>query len=101
MATEVEMARFPYKKENIAALGRLLAEARLNADVRNALKQAPEKELAKIGLPENVTSLMNFTIVDQPDELTVAVPYKLNSDLVGQADPAYLSSIGRNFLQLN
>ena len=93
------MARFPYKKENIAALGKLLAKARVDPTVRAALKKDPEGELAKIGLPGNVTSLMNFKIVDDPDNLTVAVPYKLNSDLVREADPAYLSSIGRNFLQ--
>jgi hypothetical protein len=95
------MARFPHYRENVVALGKLLAEARINPAVRASLKKSPEKELARIGLPTNVTALMNFSIVDEPGNTTIAVPFKLNDDLVRSNDPAYLTSIARNFLHTN
>lgn len=91
------MARFPYYKQNIVALGRLLAEARSNPSVRKALMENPERELARIGLPESVTKLISFKIVDTPDEKSVALPFKLNDKLVRQGDEAYLTSIANSF----
>jgi hypothetical protein len=95
------MARFPYYKENVVALGKLLAQARTDPTLRASLKNTPEAELAKIGLPENVTALLNFSIVDEPENITIAIPYKLNDNLIQTNDPAYLTSIARNFLHTN
>ncbi len=93
------MARFPYYRNNIAALGRLLAEARLNPKALAALKQDPAGELARIGLPENVTRLISFKVIDTPDKKSVALPFKLDARLLESRNAAYLTSIANSFSQ--
>ncbi len=91
------MARFPHYRKNIVALGRLLAQARLDPRLREALKNSPEQELARIGLPENVTRLITFRIIDSPDQRSVALPFKLDDKLLRDGNAAYLTSIANSF----
>ncbi|WP_305985451.1 hypothetical protein [Roseibium sp. MMSF_3544] len=91
------MARFPYHQRNIAALGRLLAEARLDPDKFRKLKSAPEKTLAEIGLPKQVTSLIQFEIVDGDHHNPVALPYRLNQSRLSEGDSEYLASVAGMF----
>lgn len=95
------MARFPYYRQNIAALGRLLAEARLDPEVRRRLSENPKRELQRLGLPQNVTELISFQVVDDTDNRSVALPYKLNERRLAERDPAYLSSIASGFARAN
>ncbi|GAA0781573.1 hypothetical protein E1180_21105 [Roseibium denhamense] len=91
------MARFPFYRQNIQALGRLIAEARLDENKRKALIDNPKKYLAEIGLPEKTTELMSFAVIDDPDRKSVALPYKLDTELVRSDDSSYLGSLGAQF----
>lgn len=95
------MARFPYYRHNVAALGRLLADARVDQCVRNRLLENPKRELQRVGLPESVTELIAFKIVDDLENDTVALPYKLNQRRLDEQDPAYLGSIASSFTRAN
>lgn len=91
------MARFPYYRHNIAALGKLLANARVDEHYRKRLKNDPTAELRKIGLPENVLHLMAFEIVDSDAKKVTVLPYKLNQPRLDKKDPAYLSQLAQQF----
>ncbi|QDG77491.1 hypothetical protein [Labrenzia sp. PHM005] len=91
------MARFPYYQKNIVALGKLLANARIDERCRTRLKHDPASELRKIGLPENVLKLMAFEIVDAESRKVTVLPYKLNQSRLDGKDPAYLGSLARQF----
>ena len=89
------MARFPYYKSNVAALGKLLAEAKLDPEKRRRLQNDPSGELRKIGLPEQTTALFNFEVVEEdPDAKCVTIPFRLNSNKLDQNDPGYLEAVG-------
>jgi|GEM_PF-2397971 len=91
------MARFPYYKRNIAALGKLLADARLDPAIRAELSKNPNKLLAEIGLPDNVTQLVEFEVVDPADENAVVLPYRLNQERLDRKDPEYLTQLSNLF----
>ncbi|WP_422376208.1 hypothetical protein [Roseibium sp.] len=91
------MARFPYYRRNIVALGRLLAEARVDPEKRAALKNAPQQILSDLGLPEHVTKLISFEVVDGASSDVVALPYRLNEKRVSQGNREYLSGLGAMF----
>ncbi|GAB4576823.1 MAG: hypothetical protein Tsb0019_02370 [Roseibium sp.] len=95
------MARFPYYGRNIAALGRLLAEARLDENLRARLLSDPKKELRRIGLPANVTELMDFKTVDDTRDKAVALPFKLNEKRLAGGDEDYLVSLASSFTRAN
>lgn len=91
------MARFPYRADNVAPLGRMLARARTDVEYRDQLLKDPKAELARIGLPENVVELMTFKIVDSTNEKAVALPYRLNQSKLDSQDQTYLKSIASTF----
>ncbi len=91
------MARFPYYKRNIAALGKLLAQARLDPKLRERLANDPNSLLAEIGLPENVTQLLEFEVVDSPDRNITVLPYKLDQERLDRADSTYLTQLSAMF----
>lgn len=91
------MARFPYYKRNVAALGKLIAQARVDPQVRRCLEQDPISALRKAGLPENVLQLMSFEVVDAKTENAVALPYRLNQKRLDAKDPTYLRSLAHQF----
>ncbi len=95
------MARFPYYGRNVAALGKLLADARLDSEVRRRLLEDPKSELRRVGLPESVTELISFTVVDDTANSAVALPYKLNQRKLEAKDPAYLGSLASGFSRAN
>lgn len=93
-----KMARFPFYKKNIATLGKLIAQASLDAEVRLRLQKDPSWFLADIGLPEQTTKLINFKVIDQKSyPKAVALPYRLNSEKLRYADTAYLSNLSAMF----
>ncbi len=88
------MARFPYYRSNIKALGKLLAQAALDEDLRIALQKDPGKFLAELGLPRQTTELMQFTVVDEKEHRkAAAVPFRLNDDKLKAADETYLEGL--------
>ncbi len=95
------MARFPYYKQNIAELGKLLAKARTDEAYRQYFLSAPQAELTRIGLPETACKLMTFKVVDGLNENAVALPYKLNQDKLDRADPEYLKGLAGTFSLVN
>lgn len=93
------MARFPYYKHNIQALGRLLAEAAANPAVRKRLEENPRAELRRIGLPEEATELFHFKIVSEEADKPVAVlPFQLNQERLNRHDPEYLAQVARTVI---
>jgi len=95
------MARFPHYGRNAAALGRLLADARLDPSVRNRLLENPKRELAKIGLPESVTELISFKVIDDTQNEAVTLPFRLNQRRLDEGDATYLGSIAAGFSRAN
>jgi hypothetical protein len=92
------MARFPYHKKNVKALGELLAKAALDERLKTSLQKDPAKFLVKIGLPEQTTSLIDFEVVDQKNEpKAVALPYRLNDHKLSNSNRAYLSDLSQMF----
>jgi hypothetical protein len=90
------MARFPYYKKNVRALGELLARAAIDAEVREALKANPKKVLSDIGLPDQATELIDFLVVEhKPGEKAVSLPFRLNQLKLNQRNPEYLSGIAK------
>lgn len=88
------MARFPYYKENIQALGRLLAEASLDPTLRKRLETDPVSELRRIGLPEETTALFNFKVVsEQVGKPFAVLPFRLNQQRLDRQDPDYLARV--------
>lgn len=88
------MARFPYYRENIRELGRLLAEAAIDPDLRKRLETDPKSELRRIGLPEETTALFNFKVVNEQAGQPIAVlPFRLNQQRLDQHDPDYLARV--------
>jgi hypothetical protein len=93
------MARFPYHKENVKALGRLLAEASVDPDCRRRLEADPKSELRRIGLPEQTLALFEFKIVSEADKSPIAVlPFKLNQERLKRADPDYLNLVTKTVI---
>ncbi len=89
------MARFPYHMKNVRELGRLLAEAAVDPEKKKALRDNPNEELRKIGLPEQTVSLFNFNVVEeQSGRKAVTIPYRVNADRIRHSDPAYLKILG-------
>lgn len=89
------MARFPHYQKNAAALGRLLANAAVDPNLKAALKADPKTVLKKIGLPDVAVELFEFRIVDASDYTsTITLPFRLNAEKVAKADAQYLSQLG-------
>lgn len=95
------MARFPHYRRNVAALGKLIARARLDEGYRKRLMENSAAELKAAGLPENVLALMSFKIIDAQDAKTVALPFRLNQRKLDKKDGAYLRSIGKSLSEFN
>lgn len=92
------MARFPYHKSNIKALGRLLAQAAVDETVRTELEKDPKRVLEQLGLPKVTTDLLTFQVVSESkDRKTVALPFKLNKDKLTRKDPNYLAELSDLF----
>ena len=92
------MARFPYHQKNVKALGRLLAKAALDEELKASLQKNPAKFLAEIGLPEQTTSLIDFNVVDQKDTpKAVALPYRLNDQKLNNSNSLYLTNLSQMF----
>lgn len=88
------MARFPYYKRNIQALGRLLAQAALDEELRKSLQKDPASFLSELGLPAQTTDLMQFTVVDGKEARNaVALPFRLNDAKLEAADKTYLEGL--------
>jgi len=88
------MARFPYYRENIRALGRLLAEASLDPELRKRLEEDPKSELRRIGLPEETTALFDFKVISEQSGRPFAVlPFRLNQKRLDRHDPDYLARV--------
>ncbi|MCR9057306.1 MAG: hypothetical protein NXI02_08230 [Rhodobacteraceae bacterium] len=93
------MARFPYFQRNVAALGRLLAHARLDPAKFDKLKTDPQLALAELGLPSQVTSLMEFAVIDDEDNNSIALPFRLNQERLREYNRDYLLSLATTFSQ--
>ncbi|WP_029065696.1 hypothetical protein [Labrenzia sp. DG1229] len=93
------MARFPYFQRNVAALGRLLAHARLDPAKFEKLKSNPQMALAELGLPGQVTSLMEFAVIDGEYNNSIALPYRLNQERLREYNKEYLLSLATTFSQ--
>ena len=92
------MARFPYYKKNVTALGKLLAHAATNKGTLARLKKDPSSCLAEIGFPQQTTTLIDFQIVEQSQDLkAVALPYKLNAEKLRRKDKDYLCRLSSLF----
>ncbi|TYC50414.1 hypothetical protein FMN50_23365 [Rhodobacterales bacterium] len=90
------MARFPYYPKNVAALGRLIARARLDEAFAQQLRNDPKKVLKAAGLPDQTIELIDFRIVDArlaPDARVL--PYRLNSRKLSEGDADYVSGVAR------
>ena len=88
------MARFPYHTSNIKALGKLIAEAALNAEAREKLTGNPNDALAKIGLPPQTIELMRFKVIDESATgKAVAIPFRLNEGKLQASNEDYLTGI--------
>lgn len=88
------MARFPYHESNVRELGRLLAEASLDAGKRQALKDDPKKVLAQAGLPASTLALFDFKVIlEDTDRKSVVIPYRFNSRKIADKDTDYLTGI--------
>ena len=93
------MARFPYYKENIRALGRLLAEAARDPKLKKRLEDDPKSELRRIGLPEETTALFNFKVVTEQEGRSLAVlPFRLNQQRLDRHDPDYLALVSETVI---
>ncbi len=93
------MARFPYYKENIRELGRLLAEASQDPDLRKRLETDPKSELRRIGLPEETMALFNFKVLSERAGQPVAVlPFRLNQQRLDRHDPDYLARVAETVI---
>lgn len=91
------MARFPATEKNIISLGKLLAEAATNPQLRKKLAENPQEELRRIGLPERTVELLNFkVVVEKEDEPpTIVLPFKLNDQRLLSRDPEYLTQLAK------
>ncbi len=93
------MARFPYYKENIRELGRLLAEASVDPELCKRLESDPKSELQRIGLPEETIALFNFKVLSERVGRPVAVlPFRLNQQRLDRQDPDYLARVAETVL---
>lgn len=91
------MARFPYYQRNVVALGRLLADARLDPRKFERLKNDPNAALTELGLPDRVTSLIEFEVIDGGQDNPVALPYRLNQQRLQENNENYLRSVASIF----
>lgn len=95
------MARFPHYKSNIRELGKLIAQASVDQNFRSKLKQDPASFMEEIGLPEQTTKLMKFSIVDASEHPNaMALPFRLNQAKLDSGNEAYLRGLA-SFIQLN
>lgn len=93
------MARFPYHKENIRELGRLLAEASIDPKLRKRLETDPKSELRRIGLPDETMALFNFKVVsEQAGHPFAVLPFRLNQQRLDQHDPDYLARVAETII---
>ncbi|MEO9528656.1 hypothetical protein [Roseibium sp.] len=94
----IDMARFPYYKSNMKDLGKLIAKAALDEDLRETFAKDPSALLEEIGLPQQSTKLLTFKVVDQKSvPNAVALPYRLNQKKLSNGDESYLSELSRAF----
>lgn len=90
------MPRFPNCQPHAKAIGKLLAQAALDPELRRRLHAAPEAELRRIGLPEQTVALFQFKIVSESgSKPAVVLPYRLNAARLERLDPDYLANIAR------
>ncbi|CTQ53859.1 hypothetical protein LP7551_02388 [Roseibium album] len=92
------MARFPYYQRNVKELGRLLANAALDQELRKSLGNNPSDYLSKIGLPKKSIELLTFKVVDQnccPN--AVALPFRLSDEKLENGNTAYLQRLSTPF----
>ncbi|EFO33874.1 hypothetical protein TRICHSKD4_0993 [Roseibium sp. TrichSKD4] len=90
------MARFPYHKSKVSALGRLLAKAATDPAFKAELMQNPQEVLKKAALPDVTLQLFNFNVVDGAQNTPmIALPYRLNEQKVAECDPEYLAGVAR------
>ncbi|WP_289034020.1 hypothetical protein [uncultured Roseibium sp.] len=89
------MPRFPAYEKNIVALGKLLAEASVNPELKQKLIDDPAAELRRIGLPEKTAALFNFKVVQEDDheKPPVVLPYRLNEERLASGEEQYLSQL--------
>lgn len=90
------MARFPYHKSKVSALGRLLAKAAIDPTFKAELIENPKKVLRNAALPDVTLQLFNFKVVDGAQNTPViTLPYRLNDKKVAECDPDYLTKVAR------
>lgn len=88
------MARFPYYNSNIVELGKLIAKASIDQNFRAILKRDPASCLDEIGLPEQTTKLMNFSVVDAREHPNAkALPFRLNQSKLDSRNEAYIRGL--------
>ncbi|MTI46084.1 hypothetical protein JM93_00269 [Roseibium hamelinense] len=86
------MARFPYRKDKVADLGRLLAQAAVDEQTRSRLQDDPKAALNGI-LPGVTKDLFSFEVVSEADQKIAVLPYRLNKTKLANQDPEYLASV--------
>jgi len=90
------MARFPYHKSKVSALGRLLAKAAIDPVFKAELTKNPQTVLKYAALPDVTLQLFNFKVVDGAQNTPViTLPYRLNDKKVAACDPEYLAKVAR------
>lgn len=90
------MPRFPNCQPHVQAIGKLLAQAALDPEVKKRLCTTPAAELRRIGLPEQAVALFQFKVVSESvSKPTIVLPYRLNTERLERHDPDYLAKIAR------
>ncbi|MTH96251.1 hypothetical protein [Roseibium sp. RKSG952] len=89
------MARFPFFKNNVRALGKILAQASIDDVFAEHFASSPNKILKDAGLPEQTTSLFNIVIAKNDlAKRKVILPYKLNTKKLSELDHEYTTRVG-------
>lgn len=90
------MPRFPNCQTHAMSIGKLLAEAALDPELKKRLHSDPATELRRIGLPEQTVALFQFKIVSESgSKPAIVLPYRLNTERLERHDPDYLAKVAR------
>lgn len=90
------MPRFPNCQSHAKAIGKLLAQAALDPEMKKRFHRDPATELRRIGLPEQTVALFQFKIVSESgSKPAIVLPYRLNNERLERHDADYLAQVAR------